>query len=99
MTLPEEEEDLNFKSDLLFAANPDVSPYCLEPDRMDRMVELILYEATEAEESDDEEDGPHGLSPSAASVWEFLCTARNPAEGAEDLYVRTVRRIADGLEQ
>ena len=82
----DEMDDMNFKSDFLFCAFPKITPYCTQKDRLERLSELVVYEAKSLDV----------LSPVAKSFWIFLCTTQ---EGlvTNDLICNFVTKIVSSL--
>ena len=86
MASPEEIEELNYKSDLLFAHFPDISPFREEYDRIQRLEGLITYEAQNSE----------SLSDVGKMLWIWICTSPNRDHNA--LYSGCIERIVRECE-
>jgi len=79
----DEFEELNYKSDLLFAHFPDILPHRRDPKRLQRLEGLIAFEAKNSS----------SLSDVGAMFWSWLCTFRNT--DCDEVYTASINRIVE----
>jgi hypothetical protein len=80
------------RSDLMFAFNPELTPYRHETQRIRRLETRIR---TEIQSVEAERDPARGLSLPVKLVWEWMCTYKG--ESADDHYADSVQRIVATL--
>ncbi len=85
ITNEDEIDELNFKSDLMLASFPNVKPYSMDQDRLERLSTIIIHEAQSGS----------ALSPASLSLWQFLCLQTDT--DCDNVYVAIVKKIVNAL--
>ena len=85
----DEMEEMNYKSDLIFAHYLNILPYRKEAERLRRLEDLIVFEAQH-----------HGgnLSVGARNIWPWPCTFPETKD-PDGLYGETVKNVTERVKE